>query len=355
MEAEFTAEKEKAAPLSVRGENGDGAAGMEERRFREEAPPLDREEVGLYRNVAEREYHRVDRCSNSRLKEMLKSPAHVRASIESERAETKAQRLGRLVHALVLEPESASGRFDVASRCAGQTQKEKRCSRAGKIGRIVGKGETRWFCRAHDPGEEAGPEYEGTVLKESTYDKGLEAAEAVRSSKAAARLFEGGFAELTALFRHSETDPDTGVTTELPCKARIDYLRARGGKADGSPAALVPERGVITDLKTTRDASKRSFRKQLWRRGYFRQLAFYRYALSKLGVKIEECHLVAVETKPPFGVGIYRLPETTLRAGERQLDDLLARYAACEASGWWPGYPDEPRDLSLPSWAFQKL
>ena len=34
---------------------------------------------------------------------------------------------------------------------------------------------------------------------------------------------------------------------------------------------------------------------------------------------------------------------------------LLERYAECERSGEWPGYPDEVRDISIPEWAWYQM
>ena len=46
-------------------------------------------------------------------KELLKSPAHYQAYLNREREETKALRVGKYVHALVLEPEVAISNFAV--------------------------------------------------------------------------------------------------------------------------------------------------------------------------------------------------------------------------------------------------
>jgi len=132
------------------------------------------------------------------------------------------------------------------------------------------------------------------------------------------------------------------VRSELACKARIDYVHP-GGTA-------------LVDLKTTRDASKDAFQRDVWNHGYFRQLAFYRYALTRLsGCDDARAYIVAVEKKAPFAIAVYELTETTLKAGWRQLEDLLATYAECERTGQWPAYSDEAQEMELPHWAWDKL
>ena len=294
---------------------------------------------GLHAEIPAEEYHDLDRCSNSRLSLLQRSPAHAKEAMDNPKPTTKAQRIGTATHTAILEPDLLDDTVAVAGQCAGITNSGSQCSYSGKVRR---GGD--WYCGTHDPGEEeAGPAYDGLVVSEDQHESICRMRDSVHEHETAFDLLEGGTPELTALFDHAHVDTETGEVHDLACKARIDHVNQ--------------ERDVLVDLKTTRDASKESFRKDVWRNGYFRQLAFYRYAVGQAADGSDEgsSYIVAVEKKPPHAVAVYQLTETTLKAGWRQLEDLLARYAKCERTGQWPAYPEEAQELELPHWAWDKL
>ena len=302
-----------------------------------QVPMEDPDANGLHADIPAEEYHAIDRCSNSRLSLLEQSPAHAKEAIDNPTPSTKSQRIGTAAHTAVLEPHLMDESLAVATQCAGTTNSGKQCSYSGKVRR-----NGSWYCGTHDPGEdEAGEAYDGLVVSEDDYEDIARMRDAVHAHPVAAELLEEGRPELTALFDHADVDKETGeVRSELACKARIDTYH--------------PD-GVIVDLKTTRDASKDAFRKSLWNYGYFRQLAFYRYALHQLVQDVDLALIVAAEKKPPYGVAVYELSETTLKAGMRQLEDLLATYAECVRTDEWPCYPEEVQGLELPHWAWDKL
>jgi len=292
---------------------------------------------GLHEGIPAEEYHGLDRCSNSRLSLLQRSPAHAKEAMDNPKPTTKAQRIGTATHTAILEPDLLDDTVAVAGQCAGVTNSGSRCSRTGKMRR---GGD--WYCGTHDPGEEeAGPAYDGIVVSQEQREQITGMVEAVRAHHAAGNLLSSGASEMTALFDHAYVDTETGEVYDLACKARIDHI--------------TEDTGALVDLKTTRDASKESFQKDVWRNGYFRQLAFYRYALVECGHGLVDTYIVAVEKKPPHAVAVYQLTETTLKAGWRQLEDLLARYVQCERTNDWPAYSDEVRKLQLPHWAWDKL
>ena len=293
---------------------------------------------GLHAEVPAEEYHDLDRCSNSRLSLLQRSPAHAKEAMDNPKPTTKAQRIGTATHTAILEPDLLDDTVAVAGQCAGITNSGSRCSRTGKV-RRAGK----WYCGTHDPGEEeAGSAYDGIVVSEEQRERITGMVEAVCAHPAAWDLLFRGDSEMTALFDHSHINKETGEVYDLPCKARIDHI------TEGTDA--------LVDLKTTRDASKESFQKDVWRNGYFRQLAFYHYALDQCAAgPVADSYIVAVEKKPPHAVAVYQLTDTTLKAGWRQLEDLLARYAKCERTNDWPAYSDEAQELELPHWAWDKL
>jgi hypothetical protein len=292
---------------------------------------------GLHEGIPAGEYHDLDRCSNSRLSLLQRSPAHAKEVMDNPKPTTKAQRIGTATHTAILEPDLLDDAVAVAGQCAGITNSGSRCSRNGKLRR-----DGEWFCGTHDPGStEAGEAYDGLVVGEEQMERIEGMRDSVHEHETASDLLEGGNPELTALFDHDHVDEDTGEVYDLACKARIDYVH--------------PEGSALVDLKTTRDASKESFQKDVWRNGYFRQLAFYRYALVECGHGLADTYIVAVEKKPPHAVADAPPPATPLQAGWRPLEDLVARYVQCERAAYWPAYPEEAQELELPHWAWDKL
>jgi hypothetical protein len=213
---------------------------------------------GLHEGIPAKEYHAINRCSNSRLSLLKRSPAHAKEAIdEGPTPSTRSQRIGTATHTAVLEPHLADDAFAVASQCSATTGSGSQCSNNGKRRR-----DGAWYCGVHDPGEEeAGPAYDGLVVSEDQHESICRMRDSVHAHPAASELLGcGGRPELTALFDHADVDTATGeVRSELACKARIDYVHP-GGNA-------------LVDLKTTRDASKDAFQRDVWNQGYLRSLA----------------------------------------------------------------------------------
>jgi exodeoxyribonuclease VIII len=277
----------------------------------------DQRENGVYEGVPAKRYHSVDRCSQSRLSRLKRSPAHAKHAMESEGGSpTRAQRVGTATHMAVLEPEQFT------------TQKA-----------LDGK----WFCGKHDtdPAEDLSGVHAGLMVSDEDRDRILRMRDAVAEHRAAqAMLMNGGHAELSVLFNHVLNPKDGEPTRELPCKARLDYY---------TPG------GPLVDLKTTQNAAPKAFQREIWERGYYRQLAFYRYALHGRGFGVGPAVIIAAEKWPPYAVAVYELAESALKAGRHEVRNLLPRYAECERTGQWPAYPEEVQELELPHWAWDKL
>jgi hypothetical protein len=144
----------------------------------------------------------TERVNLSTLKLFAKSAAHYRHTLEHGRKDTAALRIGRAVHAAVLEPDKFAVEFTLWGG--------KRYGSAWDAFSAVVTGEIL-----------TAPEYE--------LCRSLQAA--VRADPHAAPYVTGGMSEVTVLWDQ--------------CRARLDYLK---------PDAIV-------DLKTARDASPVEFEK----------------------------------------------------------------------------------------------
>jgi hypothetical protein len=128
-------------------------------------------------------------------------------------------------------------------------------------------------------------------------------------------------------------DDDTGIL----CKCRPDILHGN----------------MICDLKTTNDASEKSFKYSIWKYGYHIQAAMTLDGIYKiLGKKIEDFIFIAVEKKAPFVIAVYILDTQSIEKGRDEYKELLVKYKDCLDKNEWPGY--RKRYISIPNHAFSQ-
>ena len=97
-----------------------------------------------------------------------------------------------------------------------------------------------------------------------------------------------------------------------------------------------PERGIV-DLKTIDDLDW--FESQARSFSYAHQLAFYRAILAAVTGRMPEVHVIAVEKKEPFRVGVWRFADQVLDAAARENLAAIERLKLCRAQDHWPtGY-----------------
>lgn len=172
------------------------------------------------------------------------------------------------------------------------------------------------------------------ILSPEQWDQLHAMANAVHSHPAAGALLTGcpGEAEKSVYWN----DATTGVL----CRCRPDWWR---------------DDNVIVDLKTTEDASPEGFAKSMANYRYDVQAAYYLDGIQKATRKRPKAFVfIAVEKKPPYGVGVYVLDADSLELGRAQYQHDLRIYAECVRTGEWPGYGDKIQTISLPAWHANK-
>lgn len=259
---------------------------------------------GVYADVSDETYHRWAGASQSRLKDLMRSPAHALFNMTFERKTTEALKIGSALHTKVLQPEA----FDA-----------------------------RWLVNQD---RKTSPD-DAVTLGSNAYDKVNGMAAAIAAHPVASELLaDVAHRELSLVW----DDCESGVR----CKARYDHVCAK--------------RDIIIDIKTTEDASRREFEKAIFNYGYHIQGAQYLQAAAALEIKAKHFVLIAIEKtpgiicdgKPSHAIGVYVLDAAAIEAGAHELTELLARWKECQALGEWPAYRKAIVDISIPAWALKK-
>lgn len=285
-------------------------------------------EPGVYVDVPMDEYHRWDAASNTQLGKLNKSPKHLKAYREDEFEETSSMKLGRMIHMAVLEPDLFEETYVVLGDCEDSTKSGKPCTNSAKG---VYNGDHK--CGIHGSESELD---EVENVKESHHETAMEIQESIEDSTAAMSLLSGeGANELSGVWE----DDATGVT----CRFRADRHSQE-----------VPG-GAIIDLKTCGDASRESFRKDIFRYGYHRQGELYLRGARALDVPAEDFIIIAAEKSPPYAVATYRVTDLIDERIQGHVTELLQLYQKCQEEDHWPGYPDRLRDISIPSWGWDAI
>lgn len=256
---------------------------------------------GCFPDMSNADYHSSQALSNSGIGRLLRSPAHYKIGFGNP---TPAMQLGSAVHALVLEPHLNLVPAPI------------------KVDRRTKQGKADWA------------EFEATlrpdsiVLSPADYEKARYMAAAVTTNEGVLRsgLLEG--AKESSFFA---------------ADAEGCYRRARTD-------IYSPATGLITDLKTCRDASEREFRRSVGSYGYYRQSPWYTDTVELAGGPTCDMVFLCVENVEPYCVALYGLDQSTVDQGRRENAEAAKLWAKCQESGKWPGYPEGVGMLTLPSY-----
>jgi exodeoxyribonuclease VIII len=267
-------------------------------------------EAYLDHSLSIEEYHAMKPISKSGLDSIDLSPAiyyarHVDPNRPARGAKS-GQLEGNLAHCAILEPESFGERY--------------------VIGPSVNRNTKVW-----KEFVEANPE--STVIQQDQADTAMRQAESIRGLPEVGAAFAVGKPEVSAFWR----DADTGVE----CRCRPDWVHPVG-----------EESVILLDVKTYSNASANEFNKQVARKRYDVQAAFYSdgYAAAS-GLKVLGFVFVAVETEWPHAANAFMLDAQGLAAGREKYMRNLRTYAECLRTGNYPGYSTGINVISLPSWA----
>jgi hypothetical protein len=267
---------------------------------------------GIYENVRFADYQQWDAVNNSVLRyftDPSSCPAHAKQYMEKGRKDTPALKFGRAVDTYILEPTRFAEKYLISPDCDKRSKENKQIWKD--------------FEDSLDGREYITQEELEKII--SIYSKVMESS--------AMRLIQGGRSQVCAVWM----DKPTG----LLCKSRWDYY-----------APKVP---MITDMKSTTDASPDGFSYSLYKYGYFQQAGFYCMGHEALTGEEAFFTILALEKEEPYVKSAYELGMKTIEAGKNAARRALDAYAECKKNDRWPEFSDKITMLDMPIFALERF
>jgi hypothetical protein len=248
------------------------------------------------------EYDATVAINCSGMKELLKSPAHYKASLTAERTESKALKVGSFVHHLALEGD----RTPVGDRFAPIPEGIDRRTKEGKAA------------------------YE--TFTASSAGKILLTSEE----------WQMGYLVADSASRARDSLGVKFTNTEFMFS--VDYC----GTTLKSAIDAIGDDGYLYDLKTTEDASAKGFLNSVRSYRYNLQAYFYRLAYeAAFGERPKGFRFIAVEKNAPYEFAIYELGPELMTYAAMDFEAALKAYKSCSALDEWPGYGSEIKVLDI--------
>jgi exodeoxyribonuclease VIII len=245
-------------------------------------------------------YDGIQALNYSGSKELLKSPAHYQAYLNQEREETKALRMGSLIHCAVLQPEMLNEKFITAPECDRRTKD--------------GKATYEAFQSSLKPGQ--------TVV---SFEESAECHLIASHAKLALERMGVEFEMTEFMF----TTDHCGV--QLKCA--IDGIGTDG---------------YLYDLKTTEDASPAGILKSIRAYRYNLQAYFYRLCFeTAFERRLLGFRFLFIEKAPPYATAVVEIGPELMSYAVADFEKALQAYRECTTLGEWPAYGDAVQVIDI--------
>lgn len=244
-------------------------------------------------------YDGIHALNYSGAKELLKSPAHYQAYLNQEREETKAIRMGSLIHCAVLQPEALNEKFITAPEVDRRTKE----------------------------GKETYAAFQSSLKPGMTVVSAEESAECHLIASHAKFTLE----RLGVTFDQTEfmfTTDYNGV--QLKCA--IDGVAG----------------DYLWDLKTTEDASPAGILKAIRAYRYNLQAYFYRLCYeTAYGRRLLGFRFLFIEKTPPYATAVVEIGPELMSYAVADFEKALQVYRECTTLGEWPAYGDDIQVIDI--------
>lgn len=244
-------------------------------------------------------YDGIQALNYSGAKELLRSPAHYQAYVNQEREQTKALRMGSLIHCAVLQPNLLNDKFATAIEVDRRTKDGKAAYEAFvaalKPGQTVVSAEESAIChliasKARHTLERIGVEFDATELMFTTDHNGVQ------------------------------------------LKCAIDGVAG----------------DYLWDLKTTEDASPAGILKAVRAYRYNLQAYFYRLCYeTAFERRMLGFRFLFVEKEPPFATAVVEIGPELMSYAVSDFEKALQTYRECTTLNHWPDYGDDVQVIDI--------
>lgn len=265
------------------------------------------------------DYHALPYASQSLLKEFADQPTPAHFKARKPKEPTDAMQFGTVLHSIIIEAANAAA-YHLRPDEYPDAKKD-----GDKPVMKPWHGGASWckdWLKRHS---------DRPVITSEEQTSLLDMRESALALPVFAGLIEIGTPEISWFKRDAETG--------LVLKGRTDLI-----------ATDAAEVTWICDLKKVRrgGASESEFAKTCVDFGYHIQAAFY---LDLTGAS--RFVFCAVEDEPPYAANLIELDAEAVALGRSAYRRALQAYAACVASGDWPGYAPGIKRVNLPAWAYK--
>ena len=246
------------------------------------------------------DYHSNPAISKSKLDQINKSILHYK---EPSNYSSTSLEFGSALHDIILQPEVFQERFMV--------QPDHIKVRRGK----------EW--------DKVIAEFpDKIILKKSDWERLHIIRDRVMDHPLCKNMLVGGKAEESYFTKYGDVDSSNPLLSDMDLRCRPDYVN----------------KGIIFDLKSTQSAQEDSFKSSITKYRYNVQAAFYMdviNAVEKPEQPYDSFVFIAVETSPPYAIGIYNLNQEAIDWGRADYIDDLTKLALYNENPYTPtGYTD---------------
>jgi exodeoxyribonuclease VIII len=268
-------------------------------------------------------YHAIPAVSSGQLVTILDRDEgihklHYSKTSGEERKETPALRFGKMFHKAVLEGEEFLRRYRVMPEFTGFTKDGKPSTQSADV---KAKRQAWLLDQPSD-----------AIIVDSFEERDQLSGmmKAVLAHPGAAKLLEGGKREISGFFNHDG----------FRFRVRFDILND----------------GTVVDLKSTINAHKEGFQKQIVDNMYYIQAWIYLMAANTiLKQPMTKFKFIAVDKAPPYMVGVHEVGESLLTCADLMTRRALGELRAAITSGFWLPEPQLDYTVEAPDWLMKKL
>lgn len=226
--------------------------------------------------------------SYSSLKHFRSSPAHYVEYLLSEKKDTEATMLGKVVHMMILQPERVDEDVFIMPELNLRTNADK-ATKARLLEENKGK----------------------LLITKDTYLLAIEITKSVYRDKDAMYYINR---LIRTEFRLEWTDPETKLKS-------VGYV---DGASDPDDTDF-----FILDLKTTNDAEKDSFIRSAANFEYHLQCGGYMLGYKRRYFAFPDFIWIVVETSAPYGVNVFRADPKYIQEAQEEYQNTLLAFKYC--------------------------